>query len=137
MQNPVPSLTLVSDIIHTNHTRRSNTYSDLRVTVNGIEYQSRGGQIINGVISVFSQNEIINDLLLQINNDPAQHGITASLNGFGIRITVTNQSVFSVSVNTSDTSEYDYSLIAPRAQLTGSIPAGVSTSAYQWQSGTG
>ena len=92
------------------------TYTDIfRVYINGTEYNTRGGQTTLGVNSVYSQNAIINDLISRINNDPAQQDVSASLNGFGLRLVGTVEGVpFTVSANTSDTNaitntRYNYS----------------------------
>ena len=81
------------------------TYTDIfRVYINGTEYNSRGGQTVLGVNSVYSNADIINDLVSRINNDPAQQDVQASLSGFGLRLEGTVQGVpFTVSANTSDT----------------------------------
>ena len=81
------------------------TYTDIfRVYINGTEYNTRGGQTTLGVNSVYSENDIINDLISRINNDPAQQDVTASLNSFGLRLQGTVEGVsFTVSANTSDT----------------------------------
>ena len=88
------------------------TYTDIfRVFINGTEYNTRGGQTVLGVNSSFSQNDIINDLISRINNDPAQQDVTASLNGFGLRLQGLVEGVpFTVNVNTSDTTEFNYTV---------------------------
>ena len=81
------------------------TYTDIfRVYINGTEYNTRGGQTVLGVNSVYSNSDIINDLVRRINNDPAQQDVQASLSGFGLRLEGTVEGVpFTVSANTSDT----------------------------------
>ncbi|MEN8812741.1 MAG: hypothetical protein ABF277_05460 [Candidatus Arcticimaribacter sp.] len=81
------------------------TYTDIfRVYINGTEYNTRGGQTVGGVNSVYSNADIINDLVSRINNDPAQQDVQASLSGFGLRLIGTVEGVsFTVSANTSDT----------------------------------
>ena len=81
------------------------TYTDIfRVYINGTEYNTRGGQTVLGVNSVYSNADIINDLVSRINNDPAQQDVQASLSGFGLRLEGTVEGVpFTVFANTSDT----------------------------------
>ena len=81
------------------------TYTDIfRVYINGTEYNTRGGQTVGGVNSVYSNADIINDLVSRINNDPAQQDVQASLSGFGLRLIGTVEGIsFTVSANTSDT----------------------------------
>ena len=56
------------------------------------------------VNSVYSENDIINDLISRINNDPAQQDVTASLNGFGLRLQGTVEGVsFTATGNALDT----------------------------------
>ena len=81
------------------------TYTDIfRVFINGTEYNTRGGQTSNTINSVYTPNDIINDLISRINNDPSQQDVSASLNGFGLRLVGTVEGVpFTVSANTTDT----------------------------------
>ena len=79
------------------------TYTDIfRVYINGTEYNTRGGQTVLGVNSVYSNTDIINDLVGEINTD--QQDVQASQSGFGLRLEGTIVGVpFTVSANTSDT----------------------------------
>ena len=70
------------------------TYTDIfRVYINGTEYIARGGETAGGLNFRYDENDIINDLINRINNDPAQQDVTASLNGFGLRLQGTVEGV--------------------------------------------
>ena len=81
------------------------TYTDiLRVTINGTTYLGRGGEVLGGVPVVYSNAQIINNFMTDINNDPSQSDLSVSQTGFGLRLVGEVEGVsFTFSANTSDT----------------------------------
>ena len=81
------------------------TYTDiLRVTINGTTYLGRGGEVQGGVPVVYSNAQIINNFMTDINNDPSQSDLSVSQTGFGLRLVGEVEGVsFTLSANTLDT----------------------------------
>ena len=76
----------------------------LRVTINGTTYLGRGGEVLGGVPVVYSNAQIINNFMTDINNDPSQSDLSVSQTGFGLRLVGEVEGVsFTLSANTSDT----------------------------------
>ncbi|MDB4186975.1 gliding motility-associated C-terminal domain-containing protein [Flavobacteriaceae bacterium] len=82
------------------------TYDDIfRVTIDGTEYTTRGGEISAGTTITYTEAQVVNGLRASINNDPAQTNLFASQSGFGLNVNgLTEGLAFTISANTSDTS---------------------------------
>ncbi|MDB9823954.1 gliding motility-associated C-terminal domain-containing protein [Flavobacteriaceae bacterium] len=82
------------------------TYDDIfRVTIDGTEYTTRGGEISAGTTITYTQTQVVNGLRASINNDPSQTNLFASQSGFGLNVNgLTEGLAFTISANTGDTS---------------------------------
>ena len=111
------------------------TYDDIfRVTINGTEYTTRGGEISEGVTITYSQAQVVNGLATRINNNPSQNNLFATQNGFNLNVNgLTEGLAFTISANTGDTSFITNTVTttsiaefyAPQVQWL--LPDGVST----------
>ncbi|MDB2702515.1 gliding motility-associated C-terminal domain-containing protein, partial [Flavobacteriaceae bacterium] len=81
------------------------TYDDIfRVTINGSEYTTRGGEISSGVTITYSESQVVDGLVNSINNDPAQNDVIAYQAGFELLVNGLEEGdVFTISANTTDT----------------------------------
>ena len=111
------------------------TYDDIfRVTIDGTEYTTRGGEISAGVTITYSQAQVVNGLATRINNNPSQNNLFATQNGFNLNVNgLTEGLAFTISANTGDTSFVTNTVTtstiaefyAPQVQWL--LPDGVST----------
>ena len=82
------------------------TYDDIfRVTIDGTEYTTRGGEISAGTTITYTEAQVVNGLVTNINNDPSQTNLFATRSGFVLSVTgLTVRLAFAISANTTDTS---------------------------------